>query len=240
MSSRSIARRRAALPRGTASRSTPSRPTTPTAIAGQEHNTAAPYATDGSATYWETEHYHATLRRDRQARRRSRPRCEEPVQLNQLGFTSPTPGFTADIRAGDSSRAFPYPCRRRRSLESTRHDQRRAAPLLRDLDHEPAARTAKVRINEVGGDLEAELPPPFESLHRKVGQTLKQLAVADPGRLEQLRVHAVEVKPGIVFSSLTSTSPSSRTNMSARAIPSHSVATNARRPAPGRARAALR
>ena len=37
----------------------------------------------------------------------------------------------------------------------------------------------------------------------------------------------VEVKPGIVFSSFTTTSPPSRTKKSTRAIPSHSLATNA-------------
>ncbi len=67
-----------------------------------EHDAEAYLATDSSsATFWETEHY------------RSAPSLGKPgvglvldagrsVQLHQLGFTTSTPGLTAEIRAGDS------------------------------------------------------------------------------------------------------------------------------------------
>jgi hypothetical protein len=44
-------------------------------------------------------------------------------------------------------------------------------------------------------------------LERELDQAVEQLGVRDARRLEQLRVDAVGVKPGIVFSSFTSTSP---------------------------------
>jgi serine/threonine-protein kinase len=74
---------------------------------GHEHDDKAPLATDASPdTYWETEHY------------RSTPSLAKPgvglvldagraVQLHQLGFSTSTPGLTAEIRAGDA-RAGPF------------------------------------------------------------------------------------------------------------------------------------
>jgi predicted Ser/Thr protein kinase len=68
-----------------------------------EHNADAPNATDGNAgTYWQTEHYNEA------------PSLGKPgvgivldagrsVQLHQLGFSTGTPGLTAEIRAGDNA-----------------------------------------------------------------------------------------------------------------------------------------
>jgi hypothetical protein len=73
---------------------------------GVEHNDAAHLATDGSAaTYWETEHYNDA------------PSLGKPgvglvldagrdVQLHQLGIATSTPGFTAEIKGGDSPTHF--------------------------------------------------------------------------------------------------------------------------------------
>jgi serine/threonine-protein kinase len=73
---------------------------------GEEHNAQAPSATDNNGgTYWETEHYHSDqlgkqgvgLVLDAKA----------PVQLQRLGIATATPGFTAEIRAGDVEGSFP-------------------------------------------------------------------------------------------------------------------------------------
>ncbi|MDX6426491.1 MAG: eukaryotic-like serine/threonine-protein kinase [Gaiellaceae bacterium] len=75
--------------------------------AGGENDARAKYATDGNgATYWETEQYY------------NAPSLNKPgvglvldakrvVQLQQLGVATSTPGFTAVIRAGDSTTHFP-------------------------------------------------------------------------------------------------------------------------------------
>jgi serine/threonine-protein kinase len=69
---------------------------------GGENDEKAPLATDSSSsTYWETERYY------------DHPSLNKPgvglvldagksVRLHQLGFTTETPGLTAEIRAGDS------------------------------------------------------------------------------------------------------------------------------------------
>jgi serine/threonine-protein kinase len=74
---------------------------------GGENDARAKYATDNNgATYWETERYYDA------------PSLNKPgvglvldakrvVQLQQLGVATSTPGFTAVIRAGDSTTHFP-------------------------------------------------------------------------------------------------------------------------------------
>jgi putative peptidoglycan lipid II flippase len=73
-----------------------------------ENDARAHYATDSSpTTYWETEQYYDA------------PSLDKPgvglvldagrsVQLHRLGFSTSTPGLTAEIRAGDSS-GGPFP-----------------------------------------------------------------------------------------------------------------------------------
>ncbi len=73
---------------------------------GQEHNDKAHYATDGdSRTYWETESYN------------DHPNLDKPgvglildadksVQLQQLAFSTGTPGFVAEIKGSDSAGGF--------------------------------------------------------------------------------------------------------------------------------------
>ena len=63
------------------------------------------------------------------------------------------------------------------------------------------------------------------ALERELDEPLEEIRVRDAGRFEELRVDLDGVNPGIVFSSLTSTSPSFVTKQSTRAIPSHSEAT---------------
>jgi eukaryotic-like serine/threonine-protein kinase len=73
---------------------------------GQEHNDAAKYATDGSAsTYWETETYHNAPSLNKagvglilDAGKR--------VQLHQLGIATTTPGFVAQIKGSNSPSSF--------------------------------------------------------------------------------------------------------------------------------------
>jgi eukaryotic-like serine/threonine-protein kinase len=75
---------------------------------GGEHNDKAGLATDGNGgTYWETERYFNSPSLNKEgvglvldARR--------PVQLQQLGIATSTPGFVASIRAGDSATG-PFP-----------------------------------------------------------------------------------------------------------------------------------
>ena len=110
---------------------------------GQEHNAEAHYATDGIArTYWETERYHATFAEIGKQGVGLVLDAKSPVQLHQLGIATATPGFTAVIRAGDSPGAFPYTVSSSQVVSSgtqfTISGGR--APLLPDLDHEPAAR----------------------------------------------------------------------------------------------------
>jgi serine/threonine-protein kinase len=73
-----------------------------------EHNADAPRATDGDAsTYWQTEHY-----REAPSLGKSGVGivldAGRSVQLHQLGFSTGTPGLTAQIRAGDSE-GGPFP-----------------------------------------------------------------------------------------------------------------------------------
>jgi serine/threonine protein kinase len=73
---------------------------------GQEHNNEARNATDGNpSTYWETEHYNDA------------PNLDKPgvglildaggaVRLRQLGFSTATPGFIAEIKASNTTSSF--------------------------------------------------------------------------------------------------------------------------------------
>jgi tRNA A-37 threonylcarbamoyl transferase component Bud32 len=73
-----------------------------------EHNADAPKATDHRAdTYWETERYSdsPSLGKDGVGLVLDAGRN---VQLQKLGFATETPGFTAEIRAGDS-KTGPFP-----------------------------------------------------------------------------------------------------------------------------------
>ena len=73
-----------------------------------EHNADAPKATDHQAdTYWETERYRdsPSLGKDGVGLVLDAGR---DVQLQKLGFATETPGFTAEIKAGDSETG-PFP-----------------------------------------------------------------------------------------------------------------------------------
>jgi predicted Ser/Thr protein kinase len=74
---------------------------------GGENDARAKYATDDNgATYWETEQYydHPSLNKPGVGLVLDAKRV---VQLQQLGVATSTPGFTAVIRAGDSTTHFP-------------------------------------------------------------------------------------------------------------------------------------
>jgi eukaryotic-like serine/threonine-protein kinase len=66
-----------------------------------EHSKAAPNATDGEAsTYWDTEHYNGTLGKPGVGLVLDAGRRAEP---NGITLDTDTPGFTARVRAGNSS-----------------------------------------------------------------------------------------------------------------------------------------
>ena len=65
-----------------------------------EHDDEAPKATDGSAqTYWPTESYTSGLQKEGVGLVLD---AGKPVELKELTVTTTTPGFKAEIRAGDS------------------------------------------------------------------------------------------------------------------------------------------
>jgi hypothetical protein len=67
-----------------------------------ENNSKAYLATDGSSsTYWETERYYDAPSLNKQGVGLVLD-AGKPVQLHQLGFSTATPGLTAEILAGDS------------------------------------------------------------------------------------------------------------------------------------------
>ena len=76
---------------------------------GLEHNADAHYATDASAdTYWETERYISSFAAMGKLGVGLVLDAGRPVQLQQLGLVTQTPGFTAVIRGGDSA-SGPFP-----------------------------------------------------------------------------------------------------------------------------------
>jgi serine/threonine protein kinase len=71
---------------------------------GGEHNADAPLATDGdTGTAWRTESYHASFAAIGKQGVGLVLDAGKPVELHELGFSTATPGFTAEIRAGDSA-----------------------------------------------------------------------------------------------------------------------------------------
>ncbi len=78
--------------------------------AGQENNSYAYRATDGNpSTYWPTEHYYSTFKQLGKPGVGLVLDAGKAVQLNQLGLSTATPGFTAVIDAGDVSESGPFP-----------------------------------------------------------------------------------------------------------------------------------
>ncbi|HEY3962302.1 MAG TPA: protein kinase [Gaiellaceae bacterium] len=70
---------------------------------GHEHDADAPKATDQSAaTYWETETYHSTFAALGKKGVGLVLDAGSPVRLHELGIATATPGFRAQIEAGDS------------------------------------------------------------------------------------------------------------------------------------------
>jgi serine/threonine-protein kinase len=71
---------------------------------GREHSYSAPRATDGNpATYWDTEMYSTTAFGNLKSGLGLVLDAGRPVPLRSLTVTTPTPGFVAQIKAGDSS-----------------------------------------------------------------------------------------------------------------------------------------
>jgi serine/threonine-protein kinase len=70
---------------------------------GQEHDSAAPNATDGNpSTYWETEHYRSSLASLGKRGVGLVLDAGSTQTVQHLTVTSDTPGFTAEIQVGDS------------------------------------------------------------------------------------------------------------------------------------------
>jgi hypothetical protein len=73
-----------------------------------ENDARARFATDGAATtYWSTEQYYDAPSLDKAGVGLVLD-AGSPAQLHELGIATATPGFTAEIRAGDSS-SGPFP-----------------------------------------------------------------------------------------------------------------------------------
>ncbi|HZT85310.1 MAG TPA: protein kinase [Gaiellaceae bacterium] len=71
---------------------------------GTEHSYSAPRATDGNpATYWDTEMYSTTAFGNLKSGLGLVLDAGRPTPLRSLTVTTPTPGFVAQIKAGDSS-----------------------------------------------------------------------------------------------------------------------------------------
>lgn len=71
---------------------------------GQEHNADAHLATDSStSTYWETESYHSTFAALGKKGVGLVLDAGSPMKLRQLGIATATPGFRAEVEAGDSA-----------------------------------------------------------------------------------------------------------------------------------------
>jgi eukaryotic-like serine/threonine-protein kinase len=71
---------------------------------GQEHNADAPKATDSNpSTYWETEHYRSSLASLGKHGVGLVLDAGAPVTVHHVTVTTDTPGFTAEIRVGDSA-----------------------------------------------------------------------------------------------------------------------------------------
>jgi serine/threonine-protein kinase len=70
---------------------------------GQEHDEDAPRATDGNlSTFWETENYRSSFASLGKKGVGLVLAAQSPVDLGHLTVTTTTPGFTAEIEAGDS------------------------------------------------------------------------------------------------------------------------------------------
>jgi serine/threonine-protein kinase len=74
---------------------------------GGEHNADAPKATDrNAATFWHTEHYRSSFASIGKPGVGLVLDAHEAVRLHQLGLSTGTPGFTAEIQGGDSPSSF--------------------------------------------------------------------------------------------------------------------------------------
>jgi hypothetical protein len=72
----------------------------------QEDDAGARFATDGDPrTYWSTEHYYDAPSLDKPGVGLLLD-AGRPVQLRQLGFSTDTPGFRAEIMAGNDPSSF--------------------------------------------------------------------------------------------------------------------------------------
>jgi predicted Ser/Thr protein kinase len=75
---------------------------------GEEHNQDAPLATDRNpGTYWRTETYHSTFAALGKAGVGLVLDAHTAAQVHEIGIATSTPGFTAQIKAGDSKTSFP-------------------------------------------------------------------------------------------------------------------------------------
>ncbi len=158
----------------------------------REHDAQVGLATDGKvSTFWTTERYDDP------------PSLGKPgvgivldahrsVKLNHLGISSGTPGFTAEILAGDSENG-PFPAVVGASQlvsGATQYDIAGAAHRYYVIWITSLGSNHTVQINAVERELELQLAAAVEALDRQVGEPLEQLAVRDAGLFEEPRVDA--------------------------------------------------
>ncbi len=86
-----------------------------------EHNAAAPQATDGNPqTYWTTEEYHGALTKSGVGVVLA---AGSPTKVRTMTVTTNTPGFTAEIEAGDSEGGASRRCQAARRLPPGRRSR---------------------------------------------------------------------------------------------------------------------
>ena len=109
------------------------------------------------STVWPTEHYDSTFASLGKPGVGLILDAQRSVQLHQLGISTGTPGFTAEIQAGDSATG-PFDTvvgqsQTRDRRNAVRRSLRRSVPLLPDLDHRASAEPARfAQINAVNAN----------------------------------------------------------------------------------------
>ena len=154
-----------------------------------EHDDEAGLATDGDpSTFWRTSSYRSQLSSFKSGVGVVLD-AGTASQLDQIAITTDTPGFTAEIQAGDSPEGpFRAVSESKLVQASTTWDVREAErPLLRRLDHGARRRRPRERGR---GLLVLQGRAALVPLEREADQPVEQLRVRDPARLEQARVDA--------------------------------------------------
>ena len=165
---------------------------------GDTHADTAGSATDGDpATYWYTQTYNSPqfggllpeglgLVLD----------AGSSVTLARLTVTTPTPGFVAQIRVGDSPTGAFTPDSSTQTVSGTTATFTLEGAVLRRLDHAAAAGRPRRNLRSQGNQLVDELRAALVPLEREPDQPVERVRVAEARRLEQACPDARGREPG--------------------------------------------